>query len=706
MRIAHLKRLTAFILAVCMFISFGDGTLVALAKEDEAFEDIEEAVEENGQAVDKEAADIIKEVPEDDRAVLADEGEEETTETVQEEEPVSEQDGIQTLNAGVEELLLKDIYKIYFIVDGKEQETYSTSYTGEALTPEIIVRNPDDEEDILDLTDKDSPYVVEYKDNINAGEATVNVYEEDNEENALSADFTIEPQSIKDAKVTLSKTSYTCNGSARKPGTTVVTKAGGTLKKDTDYTVSYSNNIKVGTATAKVTGKGNYTGSVTASFKIQLAKVKISSLTSFYNGITVKWGKVEDASKYVIYRSTKKNSGYKKVATITDVSKKSYKDKGLKLGKTYYYKIRAYKGSDYTESSVKSKKVALAQAVITKVTPSNCTTLKITWNKVSGASGYYVYRSTKKNGTYKKIATVKKGTLSYKDTKRTTGKTYYYKVAAYRKENNKKYTGVKSAVVSGKTAPKKVTSLTATFKSGHITVSWKKQSDVTGYEVYRSTSKDSGFTLKKTTKSTSWANMRLAGGKTYYYKVRAYKTVNGKKYYGEYSKVISKKTQFSRSAVVEQAQSWLGSTRYSNGHKKILRVYNEHLPLARGYTVLDTDAWCATFVSAVGIYVNYTAIMPTECGCEEMIRLYQQIGRWKEDDSYTPKKGDIIFYDWDDDGKGDNVGWADHAGIVEKVSGSTITVIEGNSGNTVKRRTIKVNGRYIRGYGLPAYTSS
>ena len=68
-----------------------------------------------------------------------------------------------------------------------------------------------------------------------------------------------------------------------------------------------------------------------------------------------------------------------------------------------------------------------------------------------------------------------------------------------------------------------------------------------------------------------------------------------------------------------------------------------------------------------------------------------------------PKPGDYIFYDWQDSGVGDCTGSADHVGIVEKVSGTSITVIEGNYSDSVKRRTISVNGRYIRGYGVPKY---
>lgn len=161
-----------------------------------------------------------------------------------------------------------------------------------------------------------------------------------------------------------------------------------------------------------------------------------------------------------------------------------------------------------------------------------------------------------------------------------------------------------------------------------------------------------------------------------------------------------------RSKVVAQAKAWLGCKESDGSHKEIIDVYNSHTPLARGYKVQYTDAWCATFVSAVAIKCGYTDIMPTECGCDKMIELYQKLNCWKEDDSYVPDAGDVIFYDWQDSGSGDNTGSSDHVGIVESVSGSSIVVIEGNKSDAVGRRTLQVNGKYIRGYGLPKYTET
>ena len=157
------------------------------------------------------------------------------------------------------------------------------------------------------------------------------------------------------------------------------------------------------------------------------------------------------------------------------------------------------------------------------------------------------------------------------------------------------------------------------------------------------------------------------------------------------------------SKVVEQAKAWIGKKESDGSHKAIIDLYNSHTPLARSYKVKYTDSWCATFVSAVAIKLGYTKIIPTECSCQKMIDLFKIMGCWIENENRTPKAGDIIFYDWQDSGSGDNKGWSDHVGIVEKVSLGRITVIEGNYNDSVKRRTIAVNGKNIRGYGVPRY---
>lgn len=157
--------------------------------------------------------------------------------------------------------------------------------------------------------------------------------------------------------------------------------------------------------------------------------------------------------------------------------------------------------------------------------------------------------------------------------------------------------------------------------------------------------------------------------------------------------------------ILNIARGWIGCKESNGSHKKIIDVYNNHKPLSRGYRVKYTDSWCATFISACAIKAGYTDIIPLECSCNKMIEKFQKMGRWTENDAHVPHVGDLIFYDWQDSGIGDNKGSSDHVGFVEKVENGKITVIEGNKNDAVSRRVINVNGRYIRGFGCPAYSA-
>lgn len=163
-----------------------------------------------------------------------------------------------------------------------------------------------------------------------------------------------------------------------------------------------------------------------------------------------------------------------------------------------------------------------------------------------------------------------------------------------------------------------------------------------------------------------------------------------------------------RKKVVDTAESYLGCKESNGTHKQIIDLYNSHKPLARGYPVKYTDAWCSTFASAVAIACGLTDIIPTECGCEKHIELFKKLGSWVEDDAYTPKPGDYIFYNWDDGANYASTNCtasADHVGIVTAVSGSYMTVTEGNMSNAVGHRKLAINGRYIRGFGVPKYAA-
>lgn len=157
--------------------------------------------------------------------------------------------------------------------------------------------------------------------------------------------------------------------------------------------------------------------------------------------------------------------------------------------------------------------------------------------------------------------------------------------------------------------------------------------------------------------------------------------------------------------VLNVMRGWLGYSEYNGKFKQIIDLYNSVRPLPRGYAVKYTDEWCDTTVSAAGIKAGAQDLIGRECGCEQHINIFKKLGIWIEDGTVVPKPGYIILYNWGDYSQPNN-GVADHIGIVESVSGRTITVIEGNKNMSVERRSIPVGWGYIRGYAAPKYGTS
>ena len=163
-----------------------------------------------------------------------------------------------------------------------------------------------------------------------------------------------------------------------------------------------------------------------------------------------------------------------------------------------------------------------------------------------------------------------------------------------------------------------------------------------------------------------------------------------------------------RQRVVTTAKKYIGCKEQDGSHRQFIDKYNNFQPLPRNHRMTYSAAWCATFVSAIAIECGLTDIMPVECGCAYMIARYKALGRWREDENYTPQAGDVIFYDWQDGADfsvTDNLGSPEHVGIVTGAAAGIISVIEGNKNDSVAFRSVRVNGRYIRGYGLPDYAS-
>jgi len=248
------------------------------------------------------------------------------------------------------------------------------------------------------------------------------------------------------AKLSLSSAAYT--GKALKP--TVTVKNGKTtLKAGTHYTVTYKNNTKIGKATVTITGiaKNGYSGTKTLTFNIIPANVKSLKATQTTTSVTLSWSKVAGANGYRVYKYDTKAKKWVKVA---DTTKTTYTVKKLKAGTSYKYAVKAY--AAVSKTTYWSALYAQLSTATKPATP----TLKVTagkkqaalsWKKVSGASGYAVYMATGKNSSFKKVATIKKGsTVKYTKKSLKKGTTYRFKIMAYKTVDGKNIYSGYSAV--------------------------------------------------------------------------------------------------------------------------------------------------------------------------------------------------------------------------------------------------------------------
>lgn len=172
-----------------------------------------------------------------------------------------------------------------------------------------------------------------------------------------------------------------------------------------------------------------------------------------------------------------------------------------------------------------------------------------------------------------------------------------------------------------------------------------------------------------------------------------------------FSREVSDAERELRMSVVDTACSWAGVRDDDDSHAFIIDLYNTLDPLPRDYAVTYDDAWCAAFGTAVAMECGLTDIIPPECSCSRQIKLFTELGRWQEDDAYTPLPGDYIYYDWDPSIRIDCTGSPEHVGIVVGTYGPFLRVMEGNKDGVADVRVLWLNDWCIRGYGLPDYAS-
>lgn len=334
---------------------------------------------------------------------------------------------------------------------------------------------------------------------------------------------------------------------ARYNNTTTSNSKSGTAYEDVPYDYDFWQY----SSTSKVDG---YRGNLDTNFWYKDTSIKTTGLKataeSATGPITLSWSKAaDDVSGYRVYRY---DADQDKYVYLKSTRSRKYADEDVTSGKTYQYKVRCYwtiGGTNYygNDSSVISVTTPPAKVTEVDTETRSSTYLTLNWKKVSGASGYRIYKYNTSSKLYEKVTTISKGsTVSYKITGLTAATEYQFKVRAYKKTDTGTLWGSSSSAYKDCTKPAQTKNLKAATKSSAVTLTWSKVARADGYRIYRYNSKTKKYekiATVKGNKTFSYKNTKLKKGSTMKYKVRAYKTYNGTNYYGAYSEVVSIKVK-------------------------------------------------------------------------------------------------------------------------------------------------------------------
>lgn len=297
------------------------------------------------------------------------------------------------------------------------------------------------------------------------------------------------------------------------------------------------------TITASETEKYQETEKIiTLTISSMLSEPSLTSAVNTNEGIQLTWDEVANAEGYFLSRKTSTET-WQIIATLTDTNTLSYLDTQVVAGTSYSYRLQAYYASGDDLSSFSSSKSCrrLVQPTLNASTSPDGNGNLLSWTKSTGASGYYIYRKTSEDSSWEKICQVVGGTaLTWKDTDISNGQIYYYAITAYYKT----YESILSPTYM--TLYLKCPTIRLTRKSASkIQVTWSKNSSVSGYQLQYS--RDNLFINRKTKNilSPDTESLTLSGltkNKTYYFRIRSYVTVNGKKYYSAWKPTSNVKT--------------------------------------------------------------------------------------------------------------------------------------------------------------------
>lgn len=308
------------------------------------------------------------------------------------------------------------------------------------------------------------------------------------------------------------------------------------LEENSDYTVTYQNNVKIGRASVTVKGIGKYTGQKSGvTFKIvpaQVSRIRQSGCTE--TQATIEWNACGGGvDGYEVEKSNINNESW---SLLKNVTASSFKDSALKPGVKYKYRVRAYKTINGNKFYGAYSDAFIAQTVPEKVTNFKCTQSKSTkiqlkWDSQKGISeGYLIYKYNVNKGKYI-LAKTLDGSSRYSWTNNylKSNTEYKYKICSFITINGKKYYSDLSDELQVTTAPIRPKFRLVSDKKGQITVTWDKVEGATGYVLFYKTEKNGAWKALTNNKYTgnSYTKKYLKSGKKYYFYLRAVKNYNG-----------------------------------------------------------------------------------------------------------------------------------------------------------------------------------
>lgn len=304
-------------------------------------------------------------------------------------------------------------------------------------------------------------------------------------------------------------------------------------------------------SSSKPSASTGYTGTLDKNFwykdtNVQTENLKTSKISA--DSITLTWDDAGDAERYRVYRYNSETGKYGYLGTVSDTT---YTDKNLQAGTEYRYKVRCMwtiGGNNYfgTYSSVVGAATPPAKVENVSVDGQSSTKITLSWDSVSGVSGYRILQYNSDSDDYEEVASVGADATNLDVTKLIPASVYQFKVQAYKTIDTQTSFGEASDEIVGVTKPGKVKKVKLTTKSSAVTIKWSKADGVTGYQIYRLNTKTKKYEKIATVKGEgkiSYKNKKLKKGSTYSYKVRAYMTVEDTDYFGGYSAVAKIKVK-------------------------------------------------------------------------------------------------------------------------------------------------------------------